>query len=195
VIDSAAYACGPLDAETSMAARQYSAAVTELGLPVVTLAHVTKANLDPKHPYGSVFWSNGARVTISVSRKSEAEDAPRVLKNKKTNQRGSFPPVEIDWKWTTELGPGELPTDLTFAEANLTAGDRAYEALFMKGWMTAADVHLLVLQDGGKPVEEQAIRKAMDDNPRFEKDGTGRGVKHLYRAGPVITRSRSGAAS
>jgi hypothetical protein len=77
VVDSALYACGAIEAETSMAAKMYSAAVAELAVPVTTLAHVTKANPDPPHPYGSIFWSNGARVTSCLLRKSEEPGALR----------------------------------------------------------------------------------------------------------------------
>ena len=62
-------ACGatnPLDPE---APGQFFAAIARIGLPSLTLAHVTGAG-DLSKPFGSVFWHNLARVTWSASRVS-----------------------------------------------------------------------------------------------------------------------------
>ena len=109
VVDSVAYACVGEEVEKSPTAIQYSQAVSVMGKPVLSLAHVTKENPDPKHPFGSAFWSNGARVTIAVSRRDPDDpESPRVLRNQKTNQRGPFRPVAIDWSW---LGNPEVGCD------------------------------------------------------------------------------------
>jgi hypothetical protein len=61
VVDSAVMACGsdPLKPEI---AGEYAAAVMRIGLPVLSLAHVTKAD-DMRYPFGSIFWHNLARTT------------------------------------------------------------------------------------------------------------------------------------
>lgn len=106
VVDSVTYACVGEEVEKSVTATKYSMAVNQLMKPVLSIAHVTKQNQDPNHPFGSIFWSNGARVTISISRqRPEEPDSPRVLRNPKTNQRGPFHPVTIDWGWLGNDGP------------------------------------------------------------------------------------------
>lgn len=106
VIDSVSYACVGEEVEKSVTATKYSMAVNQLAKPVLSIAHVTKANSDPNHPFGSIFWSNGARVTIAVSRKvQEDPESDRVLRNPKTNQRGPFHPVAIRWDWLDQSGP------------------------------------------------------------------------------------------
>jgi hypothetical protein len=64
VVDSAGLAVGgsPLDEQITLA---YCSAVRSLGVPVLTLAHVTKSGED-KYPFGSIMWSNAARATINV---------------------------------------------------------------------------------------------------------------------------------
>jgi hypothetical protein len=82
-------------------------AIAVISKPTLSIAHVTKQSADPNHPFGSIFWSNGARVTIAVSRqKPDEPDSPRVLRNAKTNQRGPFRTVAIDWSWLSNDHPG-----------------------------------------------------------------------------------------
>lgn len=158
LVDSAAYACGELDPESSMAPRMYSAAIAELRLPTTTLAHVTKANLDPPHPYGSVFWSNGARVTIGMT--GSGEDGPRTLRNKKTNQNAKFAPTDIDWSWTSLLGPGVMPPDLKFGSHGEKTTDRIVAAL-ADGPHTVADIVAALAIDGSEPVTEDGVQTAL----------------------------------
>lgn len=109
VVDSALYACVGIEPEKAEAAIRYSMAIADFGVPVLTLAHVTKEDGDPHYPFGSVFWHNGARVTISVSQEKPEDPASRrILRNWKTNQRGPFRPRAINWdRWLdTEEGPG-----------------------------------------------------------------------------------------
>jgi hypothetical protein len=106
VVDSVTYACIGEEVEKSVTATKYSSAINQMQKPVLSIAHVTKQSADPNHPFGSIFWSNGARVTVAVSRqKPEDPESPRVLRNAKTNQRGPFRTVEIDWSWLDNDGP------------------------------------------------------------------------------------------
>ncbi len=80
IVDSAAVAA-PGKAEDSDAADSYSVAVNTLAIPVLTLAHLTKAN-DARYPFGSVFWHNLARLTWSLT---PAQDGKVLLRNRKAN--------------------------------------------------------------------------------------------------------------
>ncbi|MEP7082885.1 MAG: AAA family ATPase [Chloroflexota bacterium] len=184
IVDSASYATGDAEIEKSTTATRYSRAVSAIGLPVLSLAHTTKQDADPKHPFGSVFWSNGARVTIGVARKAEAPDSPRVLKNKKTNQRAPFAPVEIDWSWAL----GDLPPRLNETRHDERLADRLVEAVHGLGWKTADEAATLATQDGGDPVTKEQARQAMNDDSRFEREGRGRGSTTRYRCGIAINR-------
>jgi len=118
VVDSVTYACVGEAAEDSRPAIKYSMAINRLGCAVLSLAHVTKTDLNPRHPFGSAYWSNGARITVAVSRKEPNDGAsPRILTNHKTNQRGNEPVREVDWSWLD----GSLPLGgLRFGDASLT---------------------------------------------------------------------------
>lgn len=106
VVDSVTYACVGEEVEKSVTATKYSMAINMLAKPVLSIAHVTKQDADPNHPFGSIFWSNGARVTIAVSREKPTDPASdRILRNPKTNQRGPFHPVALGWDWLYNDGP------------------------------------------------------------------------------------------
>lgn len=114
MIDSVTYACVGEAAEDSRTAIKYSMAINRLGCAVLSLAHVTKTDLNPKHPFGSAYWSNGARITVAISRKEPSDGAsPRILTNHKTNQRGNEPLREVDWSWL----------DTALPRGGLTIGD------------------------------------------------------------------------
>jgi hypothetical protein len=126
VVDSIGYACLGEEIEKSATATKYSKAIVEIGLPALSLAHTTKTDANPQHPFGSVFWSNGARVTIAMS---GYRDQPRRLENKKTNQRGAFDPVELDWSWS--VGDAPTPADLIERQASkATPESRMISALW-----------------------------------------------------------------
>lgn len=91
VCDSIAFAVPgrPEDAEH---AGSYFRAVRSLGVGSMHLAHVTKSGLqetDPDKPFGSVFWSNGARSTWYVKRADigieQANQIDVALYHRKTN--------------------------------------------------------------------------------------------------------------
>lgn len=106
VVDSITYACVGEEVEKSVTATKYTMAVNQIDKPTLSIAHVTKQNADPNHPFGSIFWSNGARVTLAVSRKvAEDAESPRMLRNAKTNQRAPFKTVALGWDWLGNDGP------------------------------------------------------------------------------------------
>lgn len=190
VVDSVVYAVAPLKAESSEVAASYSNAIGVIGAPTLSLAHVTKADADPRHPFGSGFWSNGARVTIGVSRVGEELDSNRRVVNKKTNQRAPFRSYEIPWMWVHD----GLPEALETVDAGADVADqRARDAIWMQGYKTAKEIHALVSADGLEPVGEDAIYKALTRNTRkyFARDPAtkGRGKVARWKAGPDVTKS------
>ena len=70
VVDSVVPACGATDPLKPEAAGQYARALVAIGLPALSLAHVTKAE-NPTYPFGSIFWHNLARMSWSLTRAGE----------------------------------------------------------------------------------------------------------------------------
>jgi AAA domain len=70
VIDSAMMACAGKDPSDPETPGLYYGALQQIGVPNLTLAHVTKVG-DPRMPFGSVQWHNLARVTWSMMPKGE----------------------------------------------------------------------------------------------------------------------------
>jgi hypothetical protein len=166
IVDSVGYACIGLEVEKSSTAIQYSAAISTFERPILSLAHTTKANADPQHPFGSAFWSNGARITIGMAGRG---DDPRVLTNRKTNQRGVFAPSEIDWGWSAT---NVIPATLIEVAHKVTAADRAYAILLAQGSQTLDDLLHHVLADGGPEVSATVLRNALNRRTDlFKKDG------------------------
>lgn len=134
IIDSITYACVGQDVEKSATAALYSRAIAQLKVPVLSLAHTTKTDPNPQHPFGSVYWSNGARITIAVSAKDY--DGPRQVICKKTNQVAPFKPFEYDWSWVesglSHFITKEQPTKIDLFDpvhALLTEGDKTLPEL------------------------------------------------------------------
>ena len=151
------------------------------------LAHTTKANADPAHPFGSVFWSNGARNTIGIARDGEGLTAPRVLRNKKTNQRAPFAPVSIPWDWSEG---STLPPSLVSRPHHESLSDRAFDAVYNRGFLTLKEMEAIVTSDGGGDFSFNGLKKAVIADKRFSSDGTsGRGRTARYKAGPVSFRA------
>lgn len=168
-VDSVGWACIGQEVEKSTTAIQYSAAISLFERPTLSLAHTTKANADPQHPFGSVYWSNASRITIGMAGRG---DAPPVLTNRKTNQRGVFAPVEIDWSWSAT---GALPSTLIEVVQKVTAAERAHAVLLTSGAMPMDELLAHVLTDGGPEVTAAALRNAMNRRTDlFKKTGDDR---------------------
>ncbi|HET7686167.1 MAG TPA: hypothetical protein VFM19_07190, partial [Candidatus Limnocylindria bacterium] len=98
LIDSVVFACGNQDALKAETPAQYNSALTKLGLPSLSIAHVVKdSNLE--YPFGSVFWHNGARLTWSLGR----ENGKVLLVNRKANNYATTPKHVIDITWLDGL--------------------------------------------------------------------------------------------
>jgi hypothetical protein len=72
----------------------YATAVQQIGGPVLSIAHVTKA-LVPKWPFGSVFWHNLSRVTWNLRDDKDG----KVLTCRKSNAYRKPPSQLVTITW------------------------------------------------------------------------------------------------
>jgi hypothetical protein len=151
VVDSIVPACGGGDALESGTPGRYFGATQSFGVPVLSLAHVTKAD-DLRYPFGSVFWHNLCRVSWSLGRTAGGR---LELVNRKANnyeKQGRFE-VSITWH-DDQLGEvwerpysaalGEL-IDEALADGPLTVSQIAQ-------WINDAG------EDDEKPVKSNSVR-------------------------------------
>ncbi len=99
VVDSAALACGgnPKDEEITL---RYSNCLARLDVASLTIAHVTKKPGEDEYPFGSVFWSNSARITWLVKLEHRVPGTIWVsLHNKKANDEALMPPIGVTLKF------------------------------------------------------------------------------------------------
>ena len=97
VVDSLVPACAGFDPLKPEAAALYAGGVEYIGLPTLSLAHVTKTE-DLRYPFGSAFWHNLARTTWSLNVMGDGGRA--LLTHRKHNNypaMGSFV-VTITWR-------------------------------------------------------------------------------------------------
>jgi hypothetical protein len=112
-LDHIAAACSGDALEQSVASR-FQRAVGKIGLPMLALAHITKADAnDPEQaerPFGSIFWENNARRTIFVLRQQEEESpiADLGLYPKKVNDGGRTGPIAARLTFDDPSGPISL---------------------------------------------------------------------------------------
>jgi hypothetical protein len=190
VVDSVTYACVGEEVEKSVTATRYSMAINMLMKPVLSIAHVTKADADPNHPFGSVFWSNGARVTIALSREKPADPtSDRIMRNPKTNQRGPFSPVMIDWSWLYNDGPPgcddpDAPPDQRGMRHHLH--ERPYLASLTALVHDAYD--RLTRQLGRKPTSTEVTDLVNAENPTANAKERSVAVQLSKRRGPTVVR-------
>lgn len=158
VIDSVTYACAGTEVEKSSTAALYTLAIAQFKKPVLSLAHTTKIDDNPKHPFGSIFWSNGARVTIAISTKGY--DEPRLLVNKKTNQAAPFKSVQVPWDWV-DTG---LPTELKELPNSKTLTERIYDVLLTApAPMAQSQIRLALSNDGEGTWTDSGVGKALHE--------------------------------
>lgn len=176
VVDSVTYACLPMEPEKAVTAGKYSDTIKLFRKPVLSLAHTTKADTDPQHPFGSVFWSNGARITVAVSRTDFG--GPRKLEVKKANQ-GQVPKVqEVDWSWSVNQGP---PSHLDIHDAKQSARDLVREGI-LTGAVTDAATARAYVQSIDPGIKDTAISAAWN-----KEKGVGSGVQQQPMAPRVKT--------
>ncbi len=94
LVDSIVPACAGNDPLRPETAALYTGGLEYIGLPALSLAHVTKGD-DLRYPFGSVFWHNLARITYSLERSGRGT----VLVNRKANNYAFRPKHEITTTW------------------------------------------------------------------------------------------------
>jgi hypothetical protein len=109
VCDSIVFACGAgVPAESAEAAATYFAALRQIGVGSLNLAHTTKqgSESDEKRqqskPFGSVFWANGARATWFLKGEPDPGRLSVSLYPRKANTGPLGPPV--GWSLAFEGG-------------------------------------------------------------------------------------------
>jgi AAA domain-containing protein len=102
VIDSIVPACGAADPLKPEAASQYAGALEYIGLPALSIAHVTKAD-SVAYPFGSVFWHNLARVSWSIERDGDSA----ILTARKANNYARPGKYAVTTTWRSDV-PAEV---------------------------------------------------------------------------------------
>jgi hypothetical protein len=152
VVDSAVMGCGadPLKPE---AAADYAAAVIRVGRPVLSLAHVTKAD-DSRYPFGSVFWHNLARTTWGLQ---SDQSGAVVLSHRKHNNYASLGRFTVAATWQD----GRL-LDVMEKGYGQALKERVTEILGI-GPMTVSDIVDALNGDEweGTPVKRETVRRVL----------------------------------
>lgn len=166
------------------AAREYFSALTRIGLPSLTIAHVRgDSGKFPDRPFGSVFVHNLARETWAVERigdEAETVDADEIrfgpslvaleLRNKKSNGRPMSAAQFVTFAFYDD-GTIEARTD---KPSGRSVADLAADVL-ADGPLTLAKIAAAIKEDSGETVDPATIRKAMKRHPeRFAESPSGR---------------------
>lgn len=169
VVDSIVIACAGFDPMKPETPALYAGGLELIGLPVLSLAHVTKAE-DLRYPFGSAFWHNLARTTWSLKRDGERA----ILTHRKRNNYASLGRFVVTMTWHDDQlrEVWEQPYSVVLA-------DRIDEALGDERLTLAQLVDRLNadVDDDGEPVKANSVRKALArgirDPQRFTVEGTG----------------------
>lgn len=171
IVDSITYAVSGMEPEKSVTAVRYTQAANAIGYPILSIGHVTKSDADPRHPFGSVYWHNGARITIGVSRRDpEQADSDRIVKHRKANQGQHSADMAVDWSW---LQTG-IPPALNFRTA----------------WGTPKQAYETILATTGQPPTIDELRDITGEDI---SDQNYRVMKSRARGVTVTRKSRRSA--
>ena len=159
VIDSLVVACAGRDVSDPTTPALYAQALQAIGLPSLSLAHVTKLH-DVRYPFGSAFWHNLARVTWSLIEKG----GDILLTNRKASnyrRRGAYT-VTFDWLHDVLREVNEQPASITLMERIVEALTEAKEPMSVAAMLT--------IINEGLPKEEHTsaatVRAAMSREVR-----------------------------
>jgi hypothetical protein len=128
-VDSAMMACAGKDPSDPETPGLYNGALQQIGVPNLTLAHVTKVG-EARYPFGSVQWHNLARVTWSMMPKGD--DVLLTCQKDNNHMKPSAAVVTMTWH------DGML-REVTETRAIVTLLDRIIEVL-AGGAMTVAAI-------------------------------------------------------
>jgi hypothetical protein len=166
------------------AAREYFNGLATIGLPSLTIAHVTgNAGRFPDKPFGSVFVHNLARETWAVEQigNEEPETDPDLLRlvpnvvqlelrNKKSNNRRVSTAQFVAVSWNLD-GTIDVTTDRP-SSRNLV---EVVADVLVDEPMTTKAIVAAIREDTGDEVKESTVRVVLMRHPlRFQVAGTGR---------------------
>ncbi len=185
VVDSYSVATSSGDAMGGkQAAQEYFTALTRIGLPSLTIAHVAgAAEKWPARPFGSVFVHNLARETWAVEAiGDQAEDSdpdliafgPHTveleLRNRKANGRAKYPPQFVTFSFFPD---GTIETSSTPPRQSFA--DLAAAVLAVTPNLNVKQIAAAIKEDTARIVSEQYLRLDLSRNPqRFVMDPTKR---------------------
>ena len=174
VIDSIVPACGGSDPMDPGTVARYVGALEYLGIPVLSLAHVTKEG-DLRYPFGSIFWHNFARVTWSLHRDGER----LILTNRKSNNYANQGKAVVTVTWRDDL-----PRDVAEQAYSAVVADRVEEILAGDSLAVTAILARLNgdLEEGEEAIKPNTVRTALRrglraEPKRFTVEGTGETAK------------------
>jgi hypothetical protein len=151
VVDSIVPACGGTDPLKPEAAGQYAAALVQIGIPALSLAHVTKAD-NPAYPFGSIFWHNLARMSWSLTRNGETVQ----LVCRKANNYGHLGRFVVSTTWLDErLG------EVAITPYSVVLAGRIAEAVADKPLTLTEIVAKLNEDEPEGPVKTDSVRAAL----------------------------------
>jgi hypothetical protein len=169
IVDSIVFACPGADPSDPNTVGLYGSALLELGVPVLSLAHVPKAGKDLTYPFGSAFWHNQARMTWSL----EQDGEHALLTMRKANNYGRVERARITTTWTDGylIEVAETPYRRVLHDRiRVALGD---EALMVKEITTRVNENL---EEGEKQASVEVVRitlkRAADGKyPEFAREG------------------------
>lgn len=151
------------------AAREYFTALSSIGRPSLTIAHVRgDSGRFPDRPWGSVHIHNLARETWAVEKLGDEHDTdpdliafgPRIinleLRNKKSNTRGQSPAQFVSFSFFAD---GTI-TVSTGRPSGRAIADLIADVL-ADGPMTAARIAAAIKEDTGETISEDSIGRTM----------------------------------
>jgi hypothetical protein len=156
VVDSIVPACAGADASSGKTdvTSQYAAALQYIGLPALSIGHVTKEG-DGRYPFGSVFWHNLARVTWSLARAGNGETV--TLSHRKHNNyaKQANTSISVTWHDGKPVEYSERPTVVVMADL---LEEVLTEPMTIKQILEQLD---LSLEDGDQPYKRDTIKHAL----------------------------------
>lgn len=171
VVHSLVPACAGTDPLKPEAAALYAGGLEFIGLPALSLAHVTKTE-DLRYPFGSAFWHNLARTTWSIKRDGERA----MLTHRKHNNYAGLGRFVL-----TTTFRDDRPVEVWEQGYNVVLADRIDEALADDTLTVAQLVERLneELDDEGEPVKTDSIGKTLRRwstgiDRRYDVAGTGK---------------------
>jgi hypothetical protein len=157
------------------AAQEFYNALSVVGLPSLTVAHVAGAAVRfPDKPFGSVFVHNLARETWAVEAVNDDDDGfdadldrfgPHVvgleLRNRKSNSRAKVGPQFVAFSFFPN---GSIEVDRS--APGMTLASLADGILTTTPGMTTKEIAAAIREDTGKAYDADDIRKTMAREPR-----------------------------